>query len=110
MWIDELTAGLLDPRFVIGGDERGLALSGERDLADAGRSLLGRPSPCVGRDAELERLRARLAYCAVERWARAVLVTGPAGAGKSHVRRELMDGLGQDGTPRPMVLFGQGDR
>ncbi len=107
--IDELTAGLLEPRFVIGGDDRGLTLSGERDLADAGRTLLGRPSPCVGREAELTRLRARLSYCAVERWARAVLVTGPAGVGKSRLRRELMEGLGRDGTPRPTVLLGQGD-
>ncbi len=107
--IDELTAGLLDPRFAVGGDERGLMLEGERDLADAGRTLLGRPSPCVGRDAELSRLRARLAYCAVERWARAVLITGPAGSGKSRLRRELVEGLGADGAAPPLVLFGQGD-
>jgi tetratricopeptide (TPR) repeat protein len=107
--VDELTAGLLDPRFVVGGDERGLALFGERDLAEASRSLLGRQSPCVGRDAELGHLRATLADAAARGGARALLVTAPAGAGKSRLRRELVEGLGRDGGARPTVLSGHGD-
>jgi serine/threonine protein kinase/predicted ATPase len=120
--LDELTAGLLDPRFVIAADEHGLALHGERDPADvtlaggrrgapadATRLLLGRPSPFVGRDAELGHLRSRLAYCAVEHWARAVIVTGPAGSGKSRLRRELMAGLLESSAQYPFLLFGRGD-
>src|SRR5262249_9408853 len=79
IFLDDLTAGLLGTRFRVGGNERGLILAGEREIegpgesaCPSGRLLLGRPVPCVGRDAELERLQARLAYCAVERWARVV--------------------------------------
>ncbi|HEX5058845.1 MAG TPA: serine/threonine-protein kinase, partial [Kofleriaceae bacterium] len=48
--VDEVTAGLLDTRFDVGGDEAGLYLLGERDVVQATRTLLGKPTPCVGRD------------------------------------------------------------
>ncbi|HUJ63486.1 MAG TPA: protein kinase, partial [Kofleriaceae bacterium] len=88
--IDEVTAGLLDARFELGGDDAGLALLGERDVVEVTRTLLGRPTPCVGRDRELAVLVGLFEQAASEPIARAVLVTGPAGIGKSRVRFELL--------------------
>src|SRR5207249_3050952 len=51
--LDDTTAGLLDPRFEVRGDERGLVLACEHPDSGSVRKLLGRPSPCVGREAEL---------------------------------------------------------
>jgi len=54
--VDEVTAALLDLRFAIDGDAWGLLLSRERDVAVAARTLLGKPTACVGRDRELAHL------------------------------------------------------
>ena len=88
--LDELTAGLLDARFLVGGDSRGLLLEGEREGADEERTLLGRITPYVGRAREQGMLEAVASECVEELVARAVLVTGPAGMGKSRLRRETV--------------------
>jgi len=54
------------------------------------RRLLGKPTPFVGRDSELEALEAMLAASALRSRAQAALVTGPAGSGKSRLLYELM--------------------
>jgi eukaryotic-like serine/threonine-protein kinase len=106
--LDEVTAGLLDVRFDIGGDRAGLYLRGERDVVEAARTLLGKPTPCVGRDRELGVLGGLLDECIAEPIARAVLVTGAAGVGKSRVRYELLRKLKQ--RPDPVeVWIGRGD-
>jgi serine/threonine protein kinase/tetratricopeptide (TPR) repeat protein len=106
--LDELTAGLLDARFVVDGDELGLHLRGESELTESVRTLLGRPSPCVGRERDLAVLGGFLEECVNEPMARAVLVTGPAGVGKSRVRHELLERNRQ--RERPMeVWLGRGD-
>lgn len=87
--IDELVAGLLGARFVLGGDSSGLILAGERDTGPAPRTVLGRATPCVGRDHELAVLEAVFAECEAEPCARAVLVTGEAGIGKSRLGHEF---------------------
>ncbi|HSK05016.1 MAG TPA: serine/threonine-protein kinase, partial [Kofleriaceae bacterium] len=51
--LDEVCAGLLDARFDVVEREAGLVLHGERPLAQGARTLLGRPTSCVGRDWEL---------------------------------------------------------
>src|SRR5262249_30364048 len=56
--LDDVVAGLLDTRFEIHGDTSGLLLSAERDPLDVTRKLLGKPTTCVGRDAELMALDA----------------------------------------------------
>ncbi|HEX8109466.1 MAG TPA: hypothetical protein VF516_17165, partial [Kofleriaceae bacterium] len=58
--IDELSAGLLDARFEVIERDDGLMLCGERALLQGARTLLGRPTPCVGRDWELDALTAIL--------------------------------------------------
>ncbi len=88
--IDEVTAGLLDTRFVVKNEGSGLELVREQASADAGRMLLGKPTPCVGRERELVVLEGVFAECVADDVARAVLVTAPAGVGKSRVRYELL--------------------
>nr|HEX4317828.1 protein kinase [Kofleriaceae bacterium] len=109
--IDEVTAGLLDARFEVGGDDHGLYIAGERDIVEVTRTLLGKPTPCVGRDRELAQLSGLVDECFAEPVARAVLLTGAQGVGKSRVRFELVNliraRLGRgDGIE---VWFGRGD-
>jgi hypothetical protein len=95
--IDATVAGLLDPSFEVSGDERGLVLLGERAAVERPRLLLGKPTPCVGRERELGALAAAFAECAGDRVARAVVVTGPPGSGKSRLRREALRALRERG-------------
>jgi tetratricopeptide (TPR) repeat protein len=88
--IDDVTAGLLDARFVLGGDTASLWLESERGPVDETRKLLGLETPFVGRARELGTLQALLDECRTEEVARLVVVTGPAGAGKSRLRFELL--------------------
>jgi hypothetical protein len=113
--VDAVTAGLLASRFeVIEGD--GLfSLAAERPLDpvdERHRMLLGRPSPCVGRERELSALEAIYDECKgeVDRepCARKVLVVGEAGIGKSRLRRELLRRLRDRGEPLE-IWIGRGD-
>ncbi len=94
--VDELTARLLEGRFVLGGVEDQWELLGERDEA-AARTLLGKPTPCVGREAELASLEAMFLAAVDESSARLVLLTSPAGNGKSRLRQELIERLRRSG-------------
>ena len=62
----------------------------EEKEADASRPLLGKPTPCVGRDAELRMLDMWLTSCIEERAARVMLVTAAPGVGKSRLRHEFL--------------------
>jgi tetratricopeptide (TPR) repeat protein len=85
----DIAAGLLANRFDVSGDASGLVLRGERDAREAARTLLGKPTPFVGRDHELGVLEAALEEALSEPSARAVLVTAAAGVGKSRLYHEL---------------------
>jgi eukaryotic-like serine/threonine-protein kinase len=75
-------------------------LRGERDLIQATtRTLMGRPTTFVGRDRELLTLEAVFAECQSELVAQAVLVTGPAGVGKSRLRYEFLRRLRERHEP-----------
>ena len=106
--IDEVTAGLLDAGFDVGGDLSGLILRGVREIGESTRTLLGKPSPCVGRDREIASLEAIFDECIGEPGARAVLVTGPAGVGKSRLRHELLRRIEERREPVE-VWIGHGD-
>jgi serine/threonine protein kinase/tetratricopeptide (TPR) repeat protein len=106
--LDDVTAGLLDTRFDVGGDEAGLYLLGERDIVQATRTLLGKPTPCVGRDRELGVLMGLFEEVVAEPMARAVLVTGAAGIGKSRVRHELLRRIKAREEPVE-IWIGRGD-
>jgi tetratricopeptide (TPR) repeat protein len=68
--------------------------------------LCGVATTCVGRDRELRLLAELYAEARDERVARAALVIGPAGAGKSRVRRELLRRIGRDSIE---LYVGRGD-
>src|SRR5215468_2445324 len=88
--IDDTTAGLLDGRFDVRETDRGVELHGERAVTTGTRRLLGRATACVGRDRELFSLVEMFSECAGEQSAQAVLVTAPAGIGKSRLAAEAM--------------------
>jgi hypothetical protein len=100
IFLDDTTARLLEARFEIGRADGSFELFGEHDAGGAPKgapsdprhapTLLGKPITFVGRDREIAAIKANLAQCLDESVARAVLVTAPAGAGKSRVLRELL--------------------
>ncbi|HTJ40588.1 MAG TPA: protein kinase [Kofleriaceae bacterium] len=87
--IDDVTEELLGDRFAVRRGEAGTELLREKD-GDPTRTLLGRATSCVGRDAELAMLEAVWDQSVGDGHARAVLVTGDAGVGKSRLRYELV--------------------
>jgi len=115
--LDELTARLLGPGFHVragapdpgGGPCEFHELHGERNESEPARSLLGLPTSCVGRERELALLEAAFAQCADSPAAVAVLVSAPAGTGKSRLRRELICRLRERGEPFELWI-GRGDR
>ncbi|MGZ3451817.1 MAG: serine/threonine-protein kinase [Polyangiales bacterium] len=106
--IDEGTAGLLDARFEIAGDEHGLVLRRERETPEATRKLLGKPTPFVGRERELSVLEGIFRQSVEEPMAQVALVTAEAGAGKSRLRHELVARM-EKSERAPSVLFARGD-
>ncbi|MFL5357803.1 protein kinase domain-containing protein [Archangium sp.] len=107
--LDEVTAGLLGPGFQLTRPQPGLfLLHGEHLGTDESRPLLGRPTPCVGREHELSLLELTFTSCVEESAARAMLVTAPAGTGKSRLRHEFLRRLERHASA-PLVLIGRGD-
>ncbi|WP_437605013.1 protein kinase [Sorangium sp. So ce834] len=106
--IDEVTAGLLGARFEITADDAGQWLHGAREEPDEVPLLLGKATSCVGRERELSLIRDELARCVEESTPSVVLVTGPAGIGKSRLRHELVRAIREDGEPVE-VWLGQVD-
>lgn len=88
--VDGVSATLLEERFVVTLEDGLHVLHSEREAGEPVRMLLGRPSPCVGRDRELHELGAAFAECIEEESPRVALLTGPSGFGKSRVRYELV--------------------
>lgn len=89
--LDDATAGLLDARFELESDGGGLTLTRERAVhASIARTLLGRPTPCVGREPELAMLERFFGDCETEGEPRAVIVTASPGIGKSRLVSEFL--------------------
>jgi len=107
--LDEVTGGLLGPAFQLTRTPSGaFLLQGEQRGTDMSRLLLGKPTRCVGREQELARLELAFSACVEEPSAQAVLITAPAGMGKSRLRHEILRRLEQRGEPL-QVLLGRGD-
>ena len=106
--IDDVTAALLDARFELVEGMDGLWLREERELMEGTRTLLGKPTSCVGRDRERAVLDATFIECLEEPVARAVLLTAPAGMGKSRLGYELLQAVVQRGEPVE-IWVGRGD-
>jgi hypothetical protein len=102
--LDEVTGGLLEARFELEHDPRGRhQLLFEHGVQEAPRNVLGRPVACVGRDRELGTLLGLWDEAVAEPAARAVLVTAPAGGGKSRVCHELTDRIARRGAPFELI-------
>ncbi|KYG06256.1 hypothetical protein BE21_35910 [Sorangium cellulosum] len=96
--LDRATVGLLDARFDVRDEGGVLALLGERDVTDA-RTLLGVPTPFVGRERELRMVEALFDDCVGGGEAQVVLVTAPPGVGKSRFGREFLESVRARGEP-----------
>ena len=94
--------------FAVASDEHGVRLVARTDATLAPRTLLGRPTACVGRERELSMLEGLFDDCANESQAKVALVTAIAGAGKSRIRHELASRL-EAREDAPLVLVGRCD-
>jgi serine/threonine protein kinase/tetratricopeptide (TPR) repeat protein len=107
--VDDLTAGLLELRFTLGGEPGARLLLGERDSEEGMRTLLGKPTACVGRERELMMLQGLWRECVEEPLARGAIVVAEAGMGKSRLRYEFVRSVRRTGNPAPTVWLAQGD-
>jgi predicted ATPase len=78
-----------------------------REPGQVERTLLGKATPCVGRDRELRILNELFGQCVEDVGAQAVLVTAQAGVGKSRLGREFLRGLRARGDVA--IWAGRGD-
>jgi len=106
--LDDVSAGLLDARFDVIEHDSQLRLRGERAVMQGARTLLGRPTSCVGRDWELAALAGLLDEAIEESAARVVVVTAAAGMGKSRLGAEFI-GRVRDRHPEIAIWIGRGD-
>jgi len=106
--LDEISAGLLDARFDVIERHGQLVLCGERPLVQGARTLLGRPTSCVGRDWEIGALLGICDECIDDGEPRVALVTAAAGMGKSRLGAELV-GRVRERHPQIAIWVGRGD-
>jgi len=102
--LDDVTAGLLDSRFEVTTDVTGPQLYCERPHGAGVRTLLAKPTSCVGREAELSTLLALFRVCVDESEACIVRVTAPVGFGKTRLLHELLRRLEQSGARFQLAL------
>jgi hypothetical protein len=102
--LDAASAALLEADFEVDRSAAPPLLLGQRRPKAGARTLLGRPTPCVGRERQLANLHALLAECVGEPRARVALVTGAPGVGKSRLRHEFQRSL-----PDAEVWLARGD-
>jgi serine/threonine protein kinase/tetratricopeptide (TPR) repeat protein len=90
--VDAAAARLLGPRFHVERDEVSALLLREHDPSERSgiRRLMGEPTPFVGREVEIATLEALWTRGVAQSEARAVIVTGPPGIGKSRLRAEIL--------------------
>ncbi|WP_394846451.1 protein kinase [Pendulispora brunnea] len=91
IWLDSMTAHLLDAHFHVTKQPYAGCFVLDSELGiDEARPLLGKPTPCVGRDRELTELQLLLDECCEDSVARLAVVIGPSGIGKSRLRHEFV--------------------
>jgi predicted Ser/Thr protein kinase/tetratricopeptide (TPR) repeat protein len=105
--LDDAMVRLLDTRFEVRIEPGRCVLLGERDVAEV-RTLLGKPTSCVGRERELRMLDQLFRESVAESVAQAVLVTAPPGVGKSRLAHEFLRQVRARGEA-VTVWIGRGD-
>jgi len=106
--IDSTTAALLDLRFEWREGATGPELWDERERVETVRTLLGRPTPYVGREIELRMFEQAFETCVEEPSAQVFLVTAPAGMGKSRLAREFIQWIRRR-APEAVIWQGRAD-
>jgi predicted Ser/Thr protein kinase/tetratricopeptide (TPR) repeat protein len=106
--VDEITLALLDAELSVVSSDGSGELLGFRDAEPATRTLLGRATPCLGREWELSTIAAQLAECVDAPRACALVLTAPAGMGKSRLAVEAMAAI-RDAYPDAEVWLARGD-
>jgi hypothetical protein len=102
---DGETAALVEGRFELATDHKSTYVVGERSDLDRVRTLLGKPTRCIGRDRELSAIELYFAECVAESVARPVVVIADAGVGKSRVAHEIEQRLAKrDEAPQILVV------
>ncbi|HVJ21140.1 MAG TPA: protein kinase [Polyangiaceae bacterium] len=93
-YVDDATQALLGTRLDVHRGPAGWELHGERERGAGAGVVIDCASPFVGRERELSALMALFEECTGEGLARAVLVTGPAGIGKTRLCHEAVLRIG----------------
>ena len=106
--LDADAAALIERAFQVERDAAGLRLVAEHDVPGQVRQLLGKPTPCVGRERELALLEGLYEEAVAEPSSRAVIVTGAPGVGKSRLWLELLRRLHRRDEP-PAVWIARAD-
>ncbi|WP_437720727.1 protein kinase domain-containing protein [Sorangium sp. So ce861] len=106
--LDSATAGLLASRFDTMQGPEGSWLRGPKDEPDTVPRLLGKPTPCLGRERELAQLEAEWRHAVDEPSASAVVVVGAPGLGKSRLAWEFLRTLKERGEAAE-VWIGRAD-
>lgn len=108
--IDSTSARLAEEFFAISPCSPALRLVSLRSELQPDQSckLLGTPTPCVGRERELQLLESMIVDCHESGMASALLVIAPPGLGKSRLRHEFVRRI-QSTRPEVLIFSGRGD-
>lgn len=106
--LDGAPAGLLARSFDVEHVADGAWLRGPKAEPDTVPRLLGKPTPCLGRERELAQLAAEWRHCVDEPSASAVVVVGAPGLGKSRLAWEFLRALRENGDA-PEIWIGRAD-
>jgi eukaryotic-like serine/threonine-protein kinase len=106
--LQDIVVALVDGRFEVTREGDRQFLTGEREMGESRRRLLGKETDFVGRARELASLFGMLTACTEEGTAQAALVLGAAGIGKSRLLQEFL-GQAKKQVPNLKVLSGPGD-
>jgi serine/threonine protein kinase len=102
--LDPRCAAMLGANFSINAEDNGtdqtLRLLEYNPQRDELRRVLGRDSPCVGREKELRFIEGAIDECCEDKAPHMVVLTGAQGVGKSRVRREVIARI----TDRPGLI------
>lgn len=106
--IDDVSRLLVGGRFVVTESAGHWILEGEPPRDYLKRSVLGQRISCVGRERDIRSMVGYIREGFEQPSARAILMVGPAGIGKSRLRLEIVDLLSAE-MPDLFIISGRGD-